>query len=231
MHTASSHRMYSGGSTRRILLDLYESLVSALGPSGWWPAETPFEVCVGAVLTQNAPWGGVVKAITALKERGIFSPEGITKADEAALAEALRPTVYFNQKARRLRAFCGFLLDRYGGDVERLRDHDPADVRSQLLALPRNGRETADSMLLYALDMPVFVVDAYTHRILSRHGMIDENVGYEELRGYFEDVLEPDPRLFNEFHALLCRVGAGYCKKKPRCAECPARLVLGEPDR
>jgi len=215
---------------REFLLTLYDTLERVLGPMHWWPADTPFEVCIGAILTQNAPWTGVAKAIGNLKEAGLFGVEAIAQADAHLLAEAIRPTIYHNQKARRLQVFCRFLLDEHGGQVEDMCSLDPHEARAQLLALPGIGFETADSMLLYALGKPVFVVDAYTARILRRHGMIPEDCGYEDLREYFEDVLDPDAGFWNEFHALLCRLGADYCRKTPRCASCPAHDILGEPD-
>lgn len=215
---------------RELLQELYRRLLCSLGPSHWWPAETPFEVCIGAILTQNAPWTGVVKAIRNLRDLGIFSVEGILAADDLDLAEAVRSTIYFNQKAKRLKAFCRFLKDEFGSDVTAMRELEPWDAQRRLLEIPGIGFETADSILLYALGMPVFVVDAYTKRIFLRHGLVDEECGYENLKEFFEDVLEPDAAFFNEFHALLCRVGADFCRRKPDCDRCPARVVLGEPD-
>jgi endonuclease-3 related protein len=212
-----------------LLYSLYEALEAALGPMHWWPADTPFEVCIGAILTQNAPWSGVVKAIHALRKRGIFSVEGIIAADQNELAAAVRPTVYYNQKARKLKNFCGFLQARYKGRIEEMGSLEPIEARSQLLAVSGIGYETADSILLYALGMPVFVVDAYTRRIFLRHGLIGEECGYEDLRGLFEDTFSPDPVFYNEFHALLCQVGARFCRRKPDCANCPAWQMLGEP--
>jgi endonuclease-3 related protein len=216
-------------SRRDLLRRLYDALESAYGPMRWWPADTPFEVCAGAILTQNAPWDGVVKAIRALKELGVFSAEGIADADVGMIAAAIRPTVYYNQKARRLKTFCEYLLAEHDGGIEEMRRLELPEARQRLLAMSGIGYETADSMLLYALGMPVFVVDAYTCRILFRHGLADENWGYEETREFFESALEPDVALYNEFHALLCHLGAVCCKSKPDCAACPARAALGEP--
>jgi endonuclease-3 related protein len=208
---------------------LYEALETALGPLHWWPAETPFEVCIGAILTQNAPWTGVVKAIHTLKERGIFSVDGILASDREELAATVRPTVYYNQKARKLQTFCSFLREHYHGRIEEMGALDPREARRRLLSVSGIGYETADSILLYALGMPVFVVDAYTRRIFLRHGLIDETYGYEELRGIFEEAFAPDPVFYNEYHALLCHVGARFCRRKPDCAHCPALQILGEP--
>jgi len=214
---------------RDFLMKLYAVLEEASGPAGWWPAETPFEVSVGAILTQNAPWTGVVKSIAALKDMGIFEARAIAEADTVAIAAAIRPSIYYNQKAERLKSFCRFLVGELGGDIGTMRAWDLGSARERLLGLPGIGYETADSILLYALGKPVFVVDAYTRRILSRHGLIERDCGYEPMRMFFEDALDPDAGLFNEFHALLCLLGARYCRKKPLCRECPARGVMGEP--
>ncbi len=212
-----------------MLVELFESLERELGPMNWWPAETPFEVCIGAILTQNAPWTGVTRSIQNMKTVGMFGVDEINNADEHVLAETIRPSIYYNQKAHRLKAFCRFLAEEFAGRIENMESIDLPEARTMLLELPGIGFETADSILLYALGKPVFVVDAYTARILGRHGLVDETFGYEELRMYFEDVLDPDPVFFNEFHALICRTGSEICRKKPRCESCPAFHILGEP--
>lgn len=214
---------------RELLMSLHTALLAGYGPLGWWPAETSFEVCIGAILTQNAPWTGVRRSIQTLHERGLMSAARIADAPHEMIADAVRPSIYYNQKAKRLKTFCRFLLDRCSGSIDSLRDMQTDDVRALLLSLPGVGYETADSILLYALDMPVFVVDAYTRRILSRHQLVDDTIDYEELRYYFEDALDKDIRLYNEFHAELCRLGALTCRKKPQCGVCPAREILGEP--
>jgi len=214
---------------RTLFLDMYAALADSFGPMNWWPADTPFEVCIGAILTQNAPWEGVRKSIAALRGRGLFDSRSIADAEEQELAEAIRPSIYYNQKAKKLKSFCRFLIRDLDGSIENLRGRTVTEARSLLLSLNGIGRETADSILLYALDMPIFVVDAYTKRIFSRHRLADPNWDYDELRMYFEDVIEPDYRFFNEFHAQLCRLGADICKKKPKCDICPVRKVMGEP--
>jgi len=220
--------------TTERLYRLYKALEEAYGPMNWWPAAgggsaAPFEVCAGAILTQNAPWTGVVKAIRALRDLGIFSVEGILAASEKTLAEALKPTVYYNQKTRKLKAFCVFLSERFCGRIEEMGKLPLLEARSLLLEVSGIGRETADSILLYALRKPIFVVDAYTWRILVRHGLAGEDWGYEELRALFENAFAPDPEFYNEFHALLCHTGAKYCRRKPDCPACPALKILGEP--
>jgi len=214
---------------RWLLLGLYDVLERAMGPTNWWPAETPFEVCIGAILTQNAPWSGVARAIANLKHEGLFDSASIACADEKMLADLIRPSIYYNQKARRLKAFCLFLEERYGGAVENLAVLGLEEVRTILLSLPGIGFETADSMLLYVLKKPIFVVDAYTKRIFLRHGLAQLSWGYEDLRHFVEDVLTPDPVKYGEFHALLCLVGAQFCKRTPQCDACPVREVLGSP--
>ena len=214
---------------RCLLLEVYDVLECSIGPTNWWPAETPFEVCIGAILTQNAPWSGVMSAIANLKGLGIFTASSIAETDTRVLAQAVRPSIYYNQKALRLRTFCRFLLDEFDGKIENMTVLELDNARRRLLALSGIGYETADSILLYALKKPVFVVDAYTKRILTRHGLAEPVWGYEDLRVFFEDVFEPDPDFYGEFHALLCLLGADACKRKPRCDECPVCNVLGKP--
>ena len=218
-----------GGHDEQFHRKLFDELERTLGPTGWWPAETPFEVFVGAILTQNARWTGVVKAIATLKDTLPFTAEAIACAPHELIAEALRPTIYYNQKAHRLKDFCLFLVREFAGDVENMNHLDSTTAREKLLALKGIGCETADSMLLYALKNPVFVVDAYTRRILSRHGLMDAAASYEDIRSYFEQALPPDPVMYAEYHGLLCIVGSRWCAPKPRCDECPIREYVGEP--
>jgi len=204
----------------------FRALRRHFGPQRWWPAETPFEVMVGAVLTQNAAWTNVEKAILNLKAAGLMDPRRIHEVDAATLAWALRPAGYFNVKAGRLKNLVAWFLERAGGSVERLKETDPARLREELLGIRGIGRETADSILLYALGFPTFVVDAYTHRILSRHGLVPEETDYEEMKELFEKNLPRDARLYNEFHALLVAAGKEFCRPVPRCAPCPLRRFL-----
>ena len=215
---------------RRALLGrLYDRLGTAIGPTGWWPADTPFEVCVGAILTQSAPWSGVTKAVAALKKAGLMDVDALADADPGEIAPLIRPSIYYNQKARRLTTFCRYLRDSHGGDTTRLAALAPGAARSELLSLSGIGRETADSILCYAAGMPVFVIDAYTRRVVGRHGLTDSTADYDRLRAWFEDAVEPDPMRYGEFHALLCITGARWCRKSPRCGDCPVRDILGEP--
>jgi endonuclease-3 related protein len=206
---------------RHTLNELYERLYARFGPQGWWPGEGCFEIIVGAILTQNTNWGNVEKAIRNLKAAGCLTPESLNALDIERLAELIRPAGYFNVKAQRLRHFLEWLFARFDGDLDRAAALSAQGLREELLAIKGIGPETADSIILYAFDKPVFVVDAYTARILGRHGMIWPEAGYEEIREFFEGGLERDVRLYNEYHALLVRLGKEHCKPKPLCGGCP----------
>ena len=206
------------------LLDIYDLLLRHLGPSHWWPGDSPLEIMVGAILTQNTAWSNVERAIGRLKSEGALSASFLHQVDERVLSEWIRPAGYFRIKAGRLKNFFDFYIREYQGQIKKIKNQPLESLRHQLLSVKGIGPETADSILLYALGMPTFVVDAYTHRIFSRHQLIDEDIGYEELRAYFMDHLPSDPLLYNEYHALLVRLGKEYCKKKnPRCDECPLK--------
>lgn len=204
----------------------YRALLRRFGPQRWWPARTPFEVMVGAVLTQNTAWTNVEKAIRNLRRVRLLHPRRLARADLRTIARAVRPSGYFNVKARRLRTFVRWFVERYGADVRRMRRVPLPRLRSELLAVNGVGPETADSILLYALDRPTFVVDAYTHRVLTRHGLVPEATGYDGMKAYFEERLAPDAARFNEFHALLVAVGKEFCAPTPRCERCPLRRFL-----
>jgi endonuclease-3 related protein len=213
--------------TRPPLEAYYRALLKHFGPQGWWPAETPFEVMVGTILTQNTAWTNVEKAILNLKAGGLLDPRRLHEVDIVTLASALRPAGYFNVKANRLKSFIDWFMARAGGDVEKLQSIAPERLRDDLLEVRGIGRETADSILLYALGVPVFVVDAYTHRVLSRHGLVpEEEATYEEMKDLFERNLPRDAKLYNEFHALLVATGKEFCRPIPRCEKCPLRRYL-----
>ena len=216
-------------SRRLLLMKLYNTLEKKLGPANWWPAETPFEVCIGAILTQNAPWAGVEKSIANLKKLSIFDVVSIAETPVEVLAEAIHPSIYYNQKAKRLKIFCRFLKENFGSKIENMACLALPDARRKLLDLSGIGPETADSILLYALNMPIFVVDAYTRRIFLRHGLIDPAWDYEKLRHFFEEVLEPNAVFYGEFHALICLLGSGICRGKPKCDDCPVLEIAGKP--
>lgn len=205
----------------RRLRALHDRLFAAYGPQHWWPGETPFEIMVGAVLTQNTAWTNVERAIANLKGADALDPAAIVAAPHERLAEWLRPSGYFNVKAERLRSFCRWYLE--AGGFEALAALDTDVLRRALLAVKGIGPETADDMLLYAFERPVFVVDAYTRRLFSRHGLIEGDEPYDALRLAIEQALGPDVPLFNEYHALVVRHAKEACRVKPRCDRCPVR--------
>ena len=207
--------------TSETLTEIYELLYEAFGPQHWWPGDTPFEVMTGAILTQNTSWTNVEKAIANLKSAGCLSPEALHGVELSELAELIRPAGYYNIKAARLKNFLDWLFDSYGGSLTSLEPVTTSRLREELLSITGIGRETADSILLYALGRPVFVVDAYTARITVRHGLIDPEADYEQLRELFESNLPQDAQLFNEYHALLVRTGKEFCRPKARCPGCP----------
>ncbi|HEX9596488.1 MAG TPA: hypothetical protein VF982_06375 [Anaerolineales bacterium] len=205
----------------------FQTLSRTLGPMGWWPARTPFEVIVGAILTQNTAWANVERAIENLRRERLMNPGAIERVSSARLARLVRPSGYFRQKAKKLKAFVHFLRQRYGGSLARMFRSPTEQLRVQLLAVHGIGPETADSILLYAGGHPVFVVDAYTHRILGRHHLTDGKPDYEAVRSLLESHLPGDAALYNEFHALLVNVGKNWCRKRrPRCGECPLLVHL-----
>lgn len=210
-----------------LLLSMYQAMLDQLEPSSWWPAETPFEMAVGAILTQNTNWKNVEKAIGNLKAANALSPAAMAALPADELAELIRPSGYFRMKAQRLKGLVAFIKEHADGELESLAGRGLDELRPLILSVKGVGPETADSILLYALGEPTFVVDAYTRRILSRHGLLPEDTHYEEVREFFMDVLDPDPALFNEYHALIVRVAKDYClKKAPRCEGCPLKEFL-----
>lgn len=215
----------------RTLRDYYARLTAHHGPTGWWPGDTPFEIALGAILTQNTAWTNVEKAIVNLKRARLMSPRAILAAEVPALEAALRPSGYFRQKARRVRLFCHHLVDHYGGSMARMARRPLPDLRQELLALHGIGPETADDILLYACGHPVFVVDAYTRRIFSRHGLVPHDIKYETLRAFFEQNLEADVHTFKEYHATIVWTAKDFCRTRPNCDGCPLQPTLkpGQP--
>lgn len=211
----------------RKVRSIYKALVAYFGDLGWWPADSDFEVIVGAVLTQNTAWVNVEKAIKAMKQAGLMSLEKIITCPGPVLAGVIRSSGYHRVKAERLKKTCRFLIDECGGRLRKLGRSDTITLRKKLLSVKGIGPETADSMLVYAFKKPVFVVDAYTRRVFSRHGLVREDIGYEELRAKVESVFKKDVRAFNQFHALLVETGKNFCKKKEgACDACPLRPFL-----
>ena len=208
------------------LLRLYRSLLARYGSQGWWPARTPFEVAVGAILTQHTAWPGAARAVAALRARGLLTPRRLAACDTATLGTLIRPAGTYRLKARRLLDFSAWLLARCGGDFRVLRRAPLAALRRELLGVPGLGPETADAILLYAAGRPVFVADAYARRVLGRHRLLRRGAGYEEARAFLAAHLPSDPALFNEFHALLVAAAKSHCRAVPRCATCPLRADL-----
>ena len=210
-------------------MSVYRRLHAAHGPQHWWPGDSTFEIMVGAVLTQNTAWTNVEKAIANLKLAQALSPEAIAAAPHRRLATWLRPSGYFNIKAQRLRAFCQWLIRK--GGVKHIARLPTEDLRSELLQVHGIGPETADDILLYAFNRPVFVIDAYTRRIFQRLRLIRGDEKYEQLRQWFETALAADARLFNEYHALIVTHAKDVCRKRPQCSACkigplcPSRLL------
>ncbi|MHC4925225.1 MAG: endonuclease III domain-containing protein [Planctomycetota bacterium] len=220
-------RPRSKTASRRTLRAAYDRLLRAYGHRDWWPAETPLEMCVGAVLTQNAAWTNVEKALDALREAALLGDARTLRAVPLRRLETLiRPAGYFRVKARRLRNLLDWILDRGDGDVLRALGGETEEVRRDLLTVNGVGRETADSILLYAGGHAVFVIDAYTRRVVGRHGWMDGKADYDVLRAGFETRLGGDPDLYNDFHAQIVEVGKNHCAPTPRCGGCPLESVL-----
>lgn len=204
-----------------LLRDIYERLFETFGPLNWWPAETPFEVIVGAILTQNTAWKNVAKAITSLRESNALTFRALCDLPAPALAALIRSSGFYNEKTKKIKSFCEYVTARWDGNLDDFLALDGEELRSELLGIRGIGPETADCIVLYAACKPSFVVDAYTYRIFSRHGWVDESISYEELRDFFMGAIEPSVPFFQEFHALLVRTGHLFCRKKPLCESCP----------
>lgn len=211
---------------KRALADIYDHMMAHFGLTHWWPGDTPFEISIGAILTQNTAWTNVEKAIANLKAARLLSPGAILACPNGDLEQALRPSGYFRQKAIRVRGFSQHLVDRYGGSMARMARRPLPALREELLELHGIGPETADDILLYACGKPVFVVDTYTRRILSRHGLVDENIKYHDLQAYFHRHVEADLHTYKEYHGLIVWTGKEFCRTRPRCEGCPLAPLL-----
>jgi endonuclease III related protein len=207
---------------RQRLRNIFNRMLTVFGPRHWWPGDSPLEVMVGAVLTQNTSWRNVEKAIANLKDRGLLADMArLAEIDEGELAQIIRPAGYYNVKSKRLKALFANFHQRFGSTMEDTAGVATPELRAYLLSLNGIGPETADSILLYALERPVFVVDAYTKRFLGNHGITDHDVDYHDVQRLFMDNLPEDTYLFNEYHALIVRLAQEHCKKTPACATCP----------
>lgn len=212
---------------KEILMKIYNLLFEHFGPQNWWPGESPFEVCIGAILTQNTNWQNVEKAIKNLKKNKLLDPFSLYQLSTQELANIIKPCGFFNIKAKRIKNFIKFLVEKYKGDLNKLFATGLENARKELLSINGLGKETVDSILLYAGNFPIFVVDAYTYRILFRHLLIEEDATYDTIQDLFMTHLPHDSKLFNEYHALLVACGKNYCKKKsPICEKCPLKELL-----
>ncbi len=204
----------------------YTALLAHWGEQHWWPARTRMEMMLGAILTQNTAWANVEKAITNLRKNEALDFQTLEKSSIKELAEWIRPAGYFNQKAVYIKGMIETLREQFNGSLDKLFALDTPALRKELLSWKGIGPETADSILLYAAKRPVFVVDAYTKRFLSRHGQCDEKTSYDSIARLFTDALPKDVQLFNEYHALIVRLGKEHCNTKPKCNGCPLECFL-----
>ena len=207
--------------THNILETIYTRLYETFGQQYWWPAETPLEMAVGAILTQNARWSNVERAIQNLRKHSLLSARALHTADCESLARCLRPVGYFNIKAKRLKNFIGLLVNEYRGSMKMMGREGLPAIRKKLLSVNGIGQETADAIMLYALQKPVFVIDAYTKRIFSRHDILNDDLPYEAFQHLFHRGIRNEVQLFNEYHALLVRLAKDFCRTIPCCNGCP----------
>ena len=206
-------------SVEQILLDIYHQLMVCYGPQHWWPAKDPFEVMVGAILTQSAAWKNVEKAIVNLRQATALSSRALRQMPLAELARLIYPCGYYNAKALKLKSLAHWLVD-YDDNLDKLFATDTYQLRQQLLSIHGIGHETADSIILYAANKPIFVIDTYTRRISNRIGLMTENDGYTAYQDFFMSNLPKDTQLFNEYHALLVCLAKDVCRKHPLCSQC-----------
>lgn len=213
--------------TEQRLLNIFRTLLSSFGKRNWWPGETELEIIVGAILTQNTSWKNVEKAINNMKAQGVLDVDTLHAITKDQLGEIIKPSGFYNLKSSRLKLFINVLHENFNKSIDNLKYYDTNDLRNLLLGINGIGPETADSILLYALNRPVFVVDAYTKRFLKNHRLYDGNGEYDDVQQFFMTNLPHDTNLFNEFHALIVCLCQNYCKKMPECIICPLNK---EPD-
>jgi endonuclease-3 related protein len=215
--------------SRRELLQIYQRLYRHYGDLHWWPGDTPLEISVGAILTQNTAWSNVEKAILRLKENRSLNVKALSRMSHRRLASLIKAAGYFNVKAQRLKNFISFLQSRYGGSLTKMFRRETDRLREELLSINGTGPETADSILLYAGEKPIFVIDAYTKRIFSRHGVMAYDESYDEFQQLFMKTLPANAPLYNQYHAMLVNVGKDFCRRRPRCDSCPLNGWRGVP--
>ena len=208
------------------LQKIFQHLLNVIGPRHWWPGDGALEIIIGAILTQNTAWKNVEKAISELKKRNLLSISALDAVELAELASVIRSSGYYNQKAKKIKHFIRYLIENYGGSLQEMEKVSVETLRQELLQINGIGAETADSILLYALNKPTFVIDAYTHRIFQRHQWTKGRVNYEELRQFFLQHLPQDLYVYNEFHALIDYVGHHFCRREPNCEICPLKNEL-----
>jgi endonuclease-3 related protein len=211
--------------TSRLINSIYKKLYSTFGPQDWWPAETPLEIIVGTVLTQNTNWANVEKAILNLKKEKALSLKVLREINPARLALLIKPSGYYNIKARRLKNLIEFIFKEYNDSLKKMFSQNERELRRKLLSVNGIGKETADSIMCYAAQKTVFVIDAYTKRIFSRLGICKKDIEYDELQEIFNKYLKKDYQLFNEYHALIVKLGKDYCRPKPLCEGCPLKGI------
>ena len=211
--------------SRDLIRWVYELLFASFGPQHWWPGDTPFEIMVGAILTQNTNWRNVSRAIENIKAKKLLEPKRLYK-HRRMIPALIKPSGFYRLKSRRLSAFLEYFIEQYDADINSMKRMPTARLRKELLGVTGIGQETADSILLYAVRRPVFVVDAYTRRIFSRHDLFNNKLGYERIRSLFECHMPRSPKLYNEYHALIVRCAKEFCRKHdPRCTDCPLHAV------
>lgn len=206
--------------SRQTLERIYDRLLKAYGPQGWWPAETRFEVMVGAMLTQNTSWTNVEKALANIKAADALTAGALREVPQDDLATLVYPSGYYNGKARKLKALAEYLGRRFDDDIDAMKDVETAELRAELLDVYGIGEETADDIMLYAVGKPVVVVDAYTRRVFARLGLANEDAKYGDLQSLFQGYLAPDPHVYREYHALIVRHANETCRKSPECESC-----------
>ena len=211
---------------QELLADIYDRLYTEFGPQGWWPADSPFEMMVGAILVQNTAWSNVERAIANLRQSDLLKPQKLYAVDEARLQKLIRPAGYYRVKSARLRNLLRLIVDEFSGELDKLLALPAEELRTVLLSVNGVGPETADSILLYAAERPRFVVDAYTRRVLGRHGWLGADDSYNAMQELFETHVLRDVARYNEYHALIVAVAKQHCRTKPQCEGCPLQPLL-----
>jgi endonuclease-3 related protein len=215
--------------SRRELMQIYRRLYRHFGDLEWWPGDSPLEISVGAILTQNTAWTNVEKAIRQLKQARALSVVALAQMSHRRLARLIKSSGYFNVKAHRLKNFISFVEGRYRGSLNKMFRQRTVRLRAELLSVSGIGPETADSIVLYAAEKPIFVIDAYTKRILSRHGVLPFEKSYDDFQTLFTKSLPANVPLYNQYHAMLVKVGNEFCRSRPRCDLCPLDGWRGMP--